>query len=227
MDDQNKQPMLNTVQPEVTPSPIVENVVEKKENPHKKVIFMILGLMVIAELIWAGWTVLKPAPIPQPVVIEETPVLVDFNRKASITLAVAIPVVKVKDSFDVQVSVNATSETDGLDVILKYDPQLLTVEASGTAKQPVQVTSLYDEYPVNKVDEKAGLITLSGISTKNDGIMPNGLLGTIKFTAKAVGTTEIKLNYSANQSTDSNVTAHGDGQDILDQPNDLTIDISP
>lgn len=223
MDEQNKQSNINSTQ---LSTPENMNINQPGGNSYKKIIFGLLGFFVVVELVWAGWSVFKPVPPPAPSSVVQVKPPKAIIRRASITLSSATTSAKIKETFDLDLGINSNTSTDGLDIILKYNPKFLTVDTSNPSKQPVVVTGIYDEYPVNKVDEKNGLITLSGISTKNDGIIPNGSLGKITFIAKAVGQTEVKVIYDPKVTTDSNVITNGDGQDVLDKPNDLIINIS-
>lgn len=175
---------------------------------------MLLGVVIVVEVLWAGWvlyqtnrqisqTVLPPATKAQPTQIELV------TDKTS---------VKVGEKFTVTINMLSDKLTDGADLIINYDPQLMLAE-------PVIVGTLYNEYPKNTIDVKEGKITVSGISTERAGIKPNGLFGSIVFTAKAPGSSAISLDFTPGSTVDTNVIEQGTGKDILEKVNNVEVKI--
>lgn len=135
------------------------------------------------------------------------------NTPAVIILSASKPAVKVGESFAVSINISSRKPSDGTDIILLYDPNLLSVES--TSGKPVSVGSIYPEYPINS-DDKKGRIVVSGISSSPEGIIASGLFGTVTFKAKTAGKTIIKLDFTKGSTTDSNVTESGTSSDILE-----------
>lgn len=189
----------------------------------KKIILGLFGFIIVAELIWAGWTLFKPQPGQIiPIInqqIPETPTIIKLDTQT--------PQVKVGGKFTVSIQLSSDKNTDGSDIIIKFDPNLLGVEPVGTQKLPVILGSLYQDYPVNTLDAKTGEIVISGISTAQGGVLGNGLLGSIVFTAKKPGEARIAIDFTKGSTTDSNVLQTGTGEDILSAVEDLNINIQP
>lgn len=183
---------------------------------NKKNILMLLGVVIVAEVLWAGWvlyqtnrqisqTVLPPATTVQPTQIE-----LQTDRTS----------VKVGEKFTVSIYMLSDKSTDGADLIINYDPKLLLAEQ-------VILGTLYNEYPKNTIDVKESKVTISGISTEMDGINPNGLFGSIVFTAKAPGRSSLSLDFTPGSTVDTNVIEQGTGKDILEKVNNLEVNINP
>lgn len=181
---------------------------------NKKNILMLLGVVIVVEVLWAGWTlyqtnrqisqtVLPPATKSQPTQIELQ------TDKTS---------VKVGEKFTVSIYMLSDKSTDGADLIINYDPKLLLAEQ-------VILGTLYNEYPKNTIDVKESKVTVSGISTETGGIKPNGLFGSIVFTAKAPGSSGISLEFTPGSTVDTNVIEQGTGEDVLEKVNNLEVQI--
>jgi len=188
---------------------------------NKKNILILLGAVVAAELLWAGWTIFQTnkqiSQTAPPVATQPQPTTIELqSNKTS---------VKVGEQLTVSINLISDKLTDGVDLIINYDPNLLSVETSGEADASVILGSLYNEYPINTLDSKLGKITVSGISTGTDGIKPNGLFGSIIFTAKAPGQSVISLEFEEDSTADTNIIEKGTGEDILEKVNSLEINI--
>lgn len=187
----------------------------------KRNIFILLSVVILAEVIWAGWTLFKPTPPPelttQSAVVQSKPV--------TITLQSPKTQLSVGEKFTVSINIFSDKLTDGTDLIILYDPKILSVEGQGTAKVPVLLGTLYSDYPINKLDDTAGRITVSGISNKPGGVNPSGLFGSVIFQAKSPGLAKISLDFTAGSTADTNVTETGSGKDVLEKVNNLEIKI--
>lgn len=188
----------------------------------KKIILGIFGFIIVGELVWAGWTLFKPVT-PQvaiPIInqqMPETPTVIKLDSQT--------PQVKVGDKFTVSIQLLSDKNTDGADIIIRFDPALLGVEVVGSKKLPVILGSLFQEYPVNTLEAKTGEIIVSGISTVQGGVLGNGLLGSVVFIAKKTGEAKIYTDFAKGSTTDSNVLQTGTGEDILSAVEDLNITI--
>ena len=187
---------------------------------NKKNILILLGAVVVAELLWAGWTISQTNKQ-----INQTPPAVSTPISSQIGLSSDKTAVKEGEQFTVSANILSDQATDGVDLIINYDPKLISVVQVGETNAPVILGSLYNDYPINTLDSKAGKITVSGISTQTDGIKPNGLFGSIIFKAESSGQALISLDFEAGSTVDTNIIEKGTGEDNLEKVNSLEINI--
>lgn len=186
-----------------------------KKNFLARVILPIFGLIILIELVIGVRTLLSPVPITsaaklQPLSAAKIYLISDKNS------------VNIGDTVRVTVRVATGGHaTDGTDVNLKYDPNLLTASQSGFTKG-----SIYSEYPVVNFDNKNGQIKVSGIAAPNQGGF-NGLgaFGVVSFTAKKAGATQVSVEYEGGVTTKSNIIETDTAKNLLDQGNSLSINI--
>lgn len=188
----------------------MENI---KKFLTRKNIFMALGVVIALEIIWAGLTLLKPTPPVEP------PAGV-FPQTSTISLQSSKVNLKVGEKITVEINLSSGKKVDGADILINYDPGILTA-------RPVSPGSIFSDFPLNKVDEADGRITVSGITDKSGGVLANGLFGSVEFSAKASGTTRVSLEFTPGSTSDSNLTESGSGQDILEEISDLELNILP
>lgn len=188
---------------------------------NKKVIFGLLGLIIAVEILWAARMVMT-SKSPSADITANPMILVP----TIVSLATSTTQVKVGQDLTVNINMSTDKAADGTDLIIIYDPAVLTLQNSA---KPVVVGTLFSDYPANSADSKAGRITVAGISSATAGVTPNGLFGTINFKVKSVGpgTTKVALDFTPGSSTDSNVTQTGSGVDILEKVENLEIKILP
>lgn len=136
------------------------------------------------------------------------------NTPAVIILSASKSEVKVGENFSVSINISSRQPSDGTDIILLYDPKLLSVDA-GTSGKPVAVGSIYPEYPINN-DDKNGLIKVSGISSLSESSIASGLFGTVTFKANTAGKAVIRLDFTKGSTIDSNVIESESSNDILE-----------
>lgn len=180
-----------------------------------KWIFIIIGIVVAVEIIWAVKSLNKNIPLP---VVADPPKVASIQN-ASIILTVPKTTYKVGEKIPVSINIDSTKATDGTDVILTYNPSLLKVTV------PVAVGTIYDDYPLNSVDEKTGKVSISGISSTPDGKIVQGVFGTATFIAKALGKTIISVDFTKGSTTDSNVTETKSAKDLLGKVGNVEVEI--
>lgn len=193
----------------------------------KRNIFLLIGLAIILELVWAYRYLNKPQP-PQVspgnrIIVSPKVTTISQNI---ISLATDKSTLKVGDKVVVSVEIKADKATDGTDLVILYDPKLLSVLAN-SSKQVMNIGSLYNDYPVNMADEKAGRISVSGISTQSGGVVPNGTFGTLTFRAEAPGNATVSLGFTPGSTTDTNMIETRTAKDILAKVDNLDIRIFP
>lgn len=187
--------------------------------PWKKIVLGVVVIVLAVELIWAGMTLLKaPSPPSSPPPQKEV-------GGARINLSSDQKVVKVGDELKVKILVDtAGKSSDGVDVVLRFDPKLL-VPLATTSAFLTQGTA-YQEFPQVSVDSLLGIVRLSAtIPPGIPGFSGKGLLGTLSFRAKGAGVTTLALDYTKGMSDDSNIAAEGTSLDILEGVDNLKIKI--
>lgn len=192
----------------------------------KVIYWVILIVLIIAvEIVWAYKTISVANPLTGKSQIQ-TPLASQREAANLIALAVAKNEFKVGENIPVTINIVSKKTTAGADLIIKYDPNLLLV-ITGKEKTPVAVGGLYDNYPVNQVDEKNGIITVSGITNNISGTTPNGVFGTVTFQGKAVGTARVFLEFTKNTTNDTNLIENETVQDVLEEVRNLDLKITP
>jgi len=192
-----------------------------KKLLSRRNIFLLLGLIVVAEVIWALWTlVLSPS---------QGSIIPQFGAQkpqaTSVSLLSPTQSLKVGDIVTVTAKIESEKFTDGADLVIIYNPQALEVQTTSSDK-PLAAGLLYDDYPFNN-EEEPGRITVSGITTRTDGTLASGIFGTVTFRALSEGEAKVSLLFNVGDTTDSNVIETGTGNDVLDEVNNLEIKILP
>ena len=190
---------------------------------QRRNIFIALGAVIILEIIWAGFTLFKPATIN--VATQSSVVPTVKQQLSEISLQTPKNQIKVGEKFTVSINISSSKKSDGADLIIKYDPQLLSVETTGLNKIPVIVGTIYSDYPSNNLDEKVGRITVSGITEQRNGVSTNGLFGSLVFRSKAKGRSKVTLDFTPGSTVDSNIIESGTGKDVLEKVNNLEVNI--
>lgn len=186
-------------------------------------IFIALGLVIVLEIIWAGSTLFKEAAKPSPTIPAQTVA----HKPTAVSLSTSKTQLKVGEKLTVSINLSSDKKTDGTDLIITFDPKLLSVETVAQSKSPVIAGNIYSDYPLNSLDQTGGRITVSGITDTPSGVLADGLFGSIVIVGKAPGFTKISLEFSPGSTADSNVTESGTGKDVLEKVSDLEVNISP
>lgn len=210
--------------PESQPNPD-DAPVRKGLSLSRKTVLLIVGFLLLGEIAWAGWTLTRGDTQAETVAapaVSSTPAA----PLGEVILAADKTVVRKGDKFSLSVNVQSTVLTDGTDLIILYDPKLLSVMAE-KGKKSVTVGKVYTDYPINTVDEKTGRIVVSGISSKDGGVLAEGVFGTVVFQAEEEGTANISLDFTPGSTTDSNIIEAESGRDILSKVNNLQVTITP
>lgn len=106
------------------------------------------------------------------------------------------------------------AQTDGADAIILYDTSRFKANSVTTG-------TIYPDYPGTNIDETAGKITISGLSSVSSAFSGKGNLASINFTVKTdaqTGVSQMKFDFDPNdkaKTTDSNVVERGTVADIL------------
>ena len=186
----------------------------------KKVIYLVIALVVLAELVWAVYSLTKPAPK------KAVETVVSEEKKLRAKLKFTGPSTASQGAiFKVDVVLSSTQPTGGVDLITSYDPKILELQPS--TQGALTMGKIYQEYPVNKVDETAGMITVTGLtSPSSKGFAGEGVLSTMTFKAKSKGLTKVSLDFTKGSTTDTNIAEYGSGVDMLDEVSNYTVSIN-
>ena len=124
---------------------------------------------------------------------------------------------KTGETFNVDVVLDTKgADIDGVDLYsLRYDKALLQVVDANTTVSGVQIVpgSLFPVTAANTVDNSAGTIVFSQLTTGGSHYKGSGTLATITFKVLTTGTATVKFDFTAGKTNDTNVA--GDGVDTL------------
>lgn len=196
-------------------------------NMGFKLVTVIAIFLVVGEMAWAGWTLTRPLPqkaVSEPV--SESAVPSKLEEKTILSLVTPKSGIKVGEKFTVSINVFSVKRTDGIDVVINYDPRILSVVKNSPQGQTVSTGKIYTDYPLNIVDEQLGRIAVSGINSSIDGVIPKGEFGSVVFVPKRPGPTKISFEFTPSNTTDSNVIENKTAKDILDGVQNLDINIT-
>lgn len=187
-----------------------------------KKLLVVVGALVVAELIWAGYTLTRPVT------------QVDLSQPGSApaeeglgaaSLALEGPsLVGVGEQFEVEIILTTPAKTDAADVVINYDPKLLELVPAGAS--PAQTGSIYSEYPVNLHEAAVGRISVSGAAGVESEFSGEGNFASLTFKAKTAGKTQVTIEFTNGSGSDSNVVDSKSGNDILGEVSNLEITIS-
>lgn len=187
-------------------------------------LFVIIGVIVILQVVWAYRTLTASNPS-----INQVPKNTQSSpQKVLNVISLATPRSEYKIGEKIPVAINIISDksTAGTDLIIKYDPNLLTV-VTNSNNTPMIAGTIYDDYPVNKVDAKLGLITVSGITNNVNGIVSRGVFGIVIFQAKAAGVARVFFDFTKGATNDTNIIENQTAKDILEEVSSLDLKIVP
>lgn len=177
-----------------------------------KIIFTVLGIIVLIELIYGIKTVS----------LSVTPPAAKTNITASaarISLTTPKTSPKVNEIIPVSVLLDtALYSVGGVDVIVHYDPKILEAAPADLVRGKI-----FNEYPVMSVDSDKGLIAISGISSKN-GFAGTGQFAVINLRAKIPGKASLTIDFKKDSTTDSNLVELNTTKDILGIVDNLNLE---
>ncbi|MBI3559065.1 hypothetical protein HY085_01600 [Candidatus Gottesmanbacteria bacterium] len=97
---------------------------------------------------------------------------------------------------------------DGLDAVINFDPAKAQV-----VDTKISPTTLFEEFPINLVDNKKGQIKFSALTFSAKPA--TGIVGTFKFRPLAKGEINFTIYFIPGATTDSNIAEHGTAKDVL------------
>lgn len=193
---------------------------DKLVKPRKiftvsRIIFAILGIILLAEFIYAVRVLTSPIPSPSP----KSPSVQKTVGKISLTVPKTS--FSVTEVVPVSVIVDTAQQTvDGVDLVVQFDPKILEASSAGMIKGRI-----FDEYPAVSVDSKKGLIAISGIASLENSFKGKGIFATLNLRAKTPGKTSLTIDFQKGSTTDSNLVETATSKDILEVVDNLELDI--
>lgn len=190
-------------------------------------IFIIAGIIIFIEVIWSVWVLAKPQPKQK---VEQKPFVRQIiapkeEPNAAITLQSDNTIVKKGEKVIVNINIFSNIKVAGADVIVNYDPKLLSVIS--VKNNPVKTGQIFSDYPLNKVDAGKGMISVSGITDATGGVLAQGLFGSIEFSAKSPGVSKIGFDFIQGSTTDTNIINAANSKDVLSQVTGVEVNIQP
>lgn len=202
------------------------------QSKNRKIILVVLGvaiLIIVVELIWAAVNIgrggliksaynnlagsASPSPVPE-------------QKMGSVILSAPKSVLKVGEKVTVSVSIDSNNiPTDGTDLVILYDPKILSVETVGAQQKPLVVNNIYSEYPSNAVEPKEGIISVSGITSNKSGAFVKGIFGSMIFKAISPGKAAVSIKFEPDSTTDSSIIETKTGRDILGKVENLNLEV--
>lgn len=201
------------------PNQIPEN---KARIAPEKIIIVVFLLIIMAEIVWVGYSFINNKKIvPQTVITTKVDVI---KKPTSINLIPEKIETTKGEKFGVTIQINSDIYSDGADILLSFDPKVISVV---NRKQPVKIAEIYTTYPQNNVDVENGIITVSGVTDKRGGVLANGIFGTIEFVAKSSGRSKISIDFTKGSTIDSNIISSESGIDSLESVKNTEVNILP
>lgn len=216
----NTSPLSNISQ---MTSPLPSQVQSSKNfkeflNRNKvKLILGVLAIIVLVEIILGVRMLFSPVGE-----VRITPTQIKSLSPAEIVLVSSNKSYKTGEKVPVEVRVvTGGNLVDSTDVILHFDPAVLTASTSS-----IRTGKIYGDYPVAAVDSKEGLIKISGTNLNNSpGFSGIGSFASVDFIAKAFGNTAVSVEFEKGATADSNVVLSGSADDTLEKVYNLNINI--
>lgn len=186
-----------------------------------KNIFIVLGIIVAIELILGIKAFVSrsgqsdtstSSAVSQPVL--------KGSDKGTISLVSSQKEVKIGDTVSVSVEVTSPLPADGVDIVARFDPNLLSA-IDGDIRQG----TIFSLYPLAKV-EPTGVVRISGIATPGiAGFSGKDIFAIVNFKALKKGVAKLTLDFTPGQTADSNIVGAQSGKDLLEEVGNLEVNI--
>lgn len=219
--------MDNTAGPTIFKSPDLQQTTsELSKNPkgffRKNLILVIVAILVLAVAGYGAYSYFSPQSGGLKILGPQ----VNELRGAQLSLMPEKSAYKQGENVVIDVKLYTGGQsTQSTDVVVKYDPQFLQPVVDGV----VTPGQIYSEYPPIQVEEKQGLIGMSGITAdaSGQGFSGVGSFAKLNFVALKDGQTEVLIEYQPDQTSDSNVLLFNSMTDVLSSVDSTTLTISP
>lgn len=182
-----------------------------------KIIFIVLGIVVLAEVIYAVKILIMPTS-PSPASPKS---VVSLPTTAKISLTSAKLNYAVGEVIPVTVVVDTGGQSiDGVDLIVRFDPKALEIVPGSLA-----AGKIFSEYPLLAGDAKEGLISISGVSSANNSFTGQGEFAVLNLKAKLSGRTSLVIDFQKDMTTASNLVGSATSKNVLDTVDNLELQI--
>ncbi len=184
-----------------------------------KIVFILLSIVIVGELIWGAWYILLSPTTTTKKPKNQNLTLSQSKTTAAISLKTNQTNLKVGDNLNVDVLLSTNDRaTTGTDLIIKYDPNFLSLSNNSFTKG-----SIYDEYLGQTVSNNKGIFRVSGLSVNTSQKITNGIFGSLGFKVLASGNTKVTVDFKPGASNDSNIIDSKLSKDILDKVDNLEV----
>lgn len=187
-----------------------------------KIVFVILGVILLAEIAYAVRFVVSPDPVTPPPAPVDKAGIGQPPASAKISLSTTKAIFNVNEAVPVSVMVDTGGYTiDGVDLILRFDPKILEATAEGLIQG-----NILGEYPLKSADTSKGMVYISGVNSAKSGFTGIGQFAVINFKAKLPGKASFAIDFiKKGATTDSNLVEMGTSKDILEQVDNLELTV--
>lgn len=147
--------------------------------------------------------------------VSQSPLVKEKTDKGKLYLIPDKANLKVGENLTVNIMLSAPGYSiDGSDVILKYDPNLVSI---ATANGKITAGILFPQYPKNRVDETAGKLYLTGLTLEPKPIplAKDGLFGSFTIKGKAPGKEKVSFEFMPGSKRYTNIIQNGTSSNIL------------
>lgn len=188
-------------------------------------IFLVLFVAVIGyELFIAAKTFTTPPPTPAKVLpLSNAKISLLAEKKDPTGRYLQSTIYRSGDGILVNIRLDTGGHTvDAVDSVVHFDATLLEATGSGIIKG-----TIFDQYPLTRVDNTKGEVRVSGISSEDKGGFNGaGIFATLLFRAKGTGEAVLTSDFRKGATDDSNVMEFKTTNDILEGVNDLSLTIT-
>ncbi|MCL4366007.1 cohesin domain-containing protein [Patescibacteria group bacterium] len=193
----------------------------KKIFSGPKIIFLLLGIILLAEIVYAlkVLTFNTPSPAPVKSLAKNTAVL-EKQTPGRVSLKASRVNLAPGEVIPISVMVDTGMyKINGADLIVRFDPKILEATSASLVKGKI-----FDEYPLSSVENKNGLIVVSGVSSLGNNFNGIGQFAIINVKAKAAGRASLTVDYKGKGiTTDSNLVEASTSKDILENVDNLEL----
>lgn len=183
-----------------------------------KIIFIILGVVILIEVVFAVKALTAPFPTPSS---PPQSAVAKQPSDARISLTSTRLNYAVGEIIKVVVAVNTGGRLiDGVDLIVRFNPQVLEIAPGGLSKGKI-----FSEYPLLSQDDKTGLISISGVSGVKESFTGQGEFAILTLKAKLPGRTTLAIDFQKGTTTTSNLVESATSKNILGNVDNLELNI--
>jgi hypothetical protein len=198
-----------------------------------KLIFFVLGIVILVELFIGARTLLQNRTLNnlQSLTGENDSFSTSSTgvtgrvaalSNAKIYLLTDKGEYKTGDNLVLRINLDTGGHTiNGVDVILKYDPKLLSASSNRIIKGDI-----FQEFSLADVDSTNGIVRISGISSiQNKGYNGMGDIAAISFRAISQGDASFSVEFKKGDTTNTNVVEAFTGKNILGEVKEVKVSI--